>query len=210
MVRGDDYGRVVIKAKDIYQKMKSEHPFITSGEDCGFAVLFAISDKTSYAVIEEMEKCYELLRSKFFSANAVQSISHALALAEEEAIKKCNKVIEIFDSLKERNCKFGTGVELSILGLLAMTTDNIYQTIIDIVEVNEFLHFSKGFGALGIGKTQRIMYAAILVSQEYKNQCTENAMNIATINSITSIIIAQHAAMTAAIAASVAASSSSN
>lgn len=210
MVKKNDYDRIAIKAKDIYQKMKSEHPLLTSSEDCGFAVMFAISDKASYVVIEEMEKCYELLRSKFFSANAVQSLSNALALGEEETIKKCNKVVEIFQLLKERNCKFGTGVELSILGLLAMTTDNIEMTVRDIVEVNDLLASIKGFGALGIGKNQRLMYAAILVAQDYKNQCIENVMNIASINSITSIIIAQHAAMTAAMAASMAASSASN
>jgi hypothetical protein len=54
------------------------------------------------------------------------------------------------------------------------------------------------------------MYAAILVAQDYKNQCAKNAMSIATVNSITSIIIAQHVAMAAVIASGVAVSSSSN
>jgi len=210
MVEAFDYERVAKKAKDIYEKMKNEHPFLTSGEDCGFAVMIAMSNLSAHDAIEEMEKCYELLRSMFFSANAVQSISHTLALGEEDAKKKCNKVIDIFEKLKNKNCKYGTGVELSVLGMLAMTTDNIYQLTNDISEVNEFLLSCKGFGALSIGKTQRIMYAAILVAQEYKNQCSEHVMNMATINSVTSIIIAQQVAITAVMASSVAVSTSSN
>jgi len=206
----DDYVRVAQKSKNIYQKMKNEHPFLTSSEDCGYAVLTALSNLQAEDAIGEMEKCYDILNSKFFSANAVQSLSHTLALGEENSVEKCNKVIDIFDQLKERNCKFGTGVELSVLGLLAITTDNIDKVVNEIVEVNEYLLSCKGFGAFGIGKTQRIMYSAILVSQKNKKQFSEHTMNIAAVNSITNIIIAQQAAMTAVIASSAAASSANS
>ncbi len=206
----DDYVRVTQKAKDIYMKMKNEHPFLTSSEDCGYAVLTALSNFEPDEAIDEMEKCYDILKDKFFSANAVQSLSHILALGEESSIDKCNKAINIFNQLKERNCKFGTGVELSVLGLLAIAAENIDETIDEIVEVNEYLASIKGFGAFGIGKTQRIMYSAILVSQENKKQFSEHAMNIAAVNSITNLIIAQQAAMTAVIASSAAASSANS
>jgi len=206
----EDYLRVVQKAKDIYQKMKNEHPFLTSSEDSGYAVLTALSNLQADEAIDEMEKCYFILNSKFFSANAVQSLSHTLALGEESSIEKCNKVIKIFDQLKERNCKFGTGVELSVLGLLAVITENIDIVVNEIVEVNEYLLSCKGFGAFGIGKAQRIMYSAILVSQENQKQFSEHTMNIAAVNSITNIIIAQQAAMTAVIASSAAASSANS
>ena len=68
MVVDRDYEKVARKANELYKKMKTEHPFLTSGEDSGFAVLFAISDISSDAAIVEMEKCYEILRHKFFSA----------------------------------------------------------------------------------------------------------------------------------------------
>jgi len=206
----DDYVRVAQKTKDIYKKMKNEHPFLTSSEDCSYAVLTALSNLQEDEAIDEMEKCYDILNSKFFSANAVQSLSHTLALGEESSVEKCNKVIDIFDQLKEKNCKFGTGVELSVLGLLAITTENIDKAVNDIVEVNEYLLSRKGFGAFGTGKTQRIMYSAILVSQENKKQFSEHTMNIAAVNSITNIIIAQQAAMTAVIASSAAASSANS
>lgn len=190
--------------------MKTEHPFLTSGEDSGFAVLFAISDISSDAAIVEMEKCYEILRHKFFSANAVQSLSHTLALGEGDAIKKCNNAIKIFERLKDRNCKFGPDMELSVLGILALASNNTEKVVNDISETSDYLLTYKGFGAFGMGKTHRIMYSAILVSQEYKKQCSENIINIATVNSVTSIIIAQQAVMAAIIAASAASSTSNN
>ncbi|RBP66647.1 uncharacterized protein DUF4003 [Alkalibaculum bacchi] len=210
MVKDTDYKRVVEKAKEIYKRMKKEHPFLTSSEDSGFAIMFAISDLTVEEAITEMEKCYNFLQTQFFSANAVQSLSHALALGEENFLKKCNKVMEIFEGLKNRDCKFGTGVELAILGVLAMTTENTQQVINDIVEVNEYLLSFKGFGALGIAKKQRLMYSAILVEQEYKRQCENKLMEVASINSITSIIIAEQIAVTAAITASVTATNAAN
>ena len=206
----NDYRTIIKKAKEIFSKMKKEHPFLTSGEDCGFAVILALSDLSADESINEMERCYNILRGKFFSANAVQSLSHTLAMGEESAVKKCNKATYIFNKLKEKDCKFGTNMELSVLGLLALATDDTDNTIKDIIEVNDFLLSCKGFGALGIGKTQRLMYAAILVSQEYKNQCSEYIMNMATVNSVTSIIIAQYAVTAAIIVSSVASSSAAN
>jgi hypothetical protein len=206
----DKYVMVTQKSKDIYMKMKNEHPFLTSSEDCGYAVLTALSNIQPDEAINEMEKCYDILKGNFFSANAVQSLSHILTLGEESSIDKCNKTINIFNQLKERNCKFGSGVELSVLGLLAITAEDIDATIDEIVEVNEYLSSIKGFGTFGIGKTQRIMYSAILVSQENKKQFSELAMNIAAVNSITNLIIAQQAAMTAVIASSAAAASSNS
>lgn len=209
MVKSSDYERVVRKSKDIFQRMKKEHPFLTTGEDCGFAVMIAISDLSIDAAIDEMEKCYHLLQGKFF-ANAVQSISHTLALGEEDANKKCNKVIQIFDQLKLKGCKYGTGPELAVLGVLAMATEHTEETTNDICKVNEYLLSCKGFGALSIGKAQRIMYCAILVAHEYKKQHLEHAIGMSTVNSVTSIIIAQQVAVSAAISASVTASSASN
>lgn len=101
-------------------------------------------------------------------------------------------------------------MELSVLGILALTSNNIEKIVNDISEISDYLLTYKGFGAFGMVKTHRIMYAAILVSQEYKNQYFENIMNMATVNSVTSIIIAQQAVMAAIIAASAASTANNN
>lgn len=210
MVEAYDYDRVVIKAKQIYSRMKKEHPFLTSSEDCGFAVMFAISDLSVDKAIEEMESCYRLLKGNFFSSNAVQSLSHALAIGEEDPITKCKRVMSIFNEIKAKGYKFGTGNELAILGVLALETEDVYQVVKSIIEVNEDLLNRKGFGAFGTGRYQRMMYAAILVMQEYMKYREDDLMNITSINSVTSIIIAQQVAVSAAVAASAASAASSS
>ena len=210
MVETFDYDKISKKAKLIYQMMKNKHPFLTSSEDSGFAVIYAMSDLDVDKAVEEMERCFHLLKSNFFSKNAVQSVSHALALGEEESEAKCNRVISIYKGLREKGYKYGPSEELAVLGVLALETDDVNQVINDIIKVNNFLLDNKGFGFWGVGTYQRMMYGAILVMQEYKKYRTNNLMNLTSINSVTSIIIAQQIAISAAITASVAASTSNN
>lgn len=210
MLEAAAYDGVVRRAKDIFQRMKKEHPFLTSGEDCGFAVMLAMSDMTPSAAIIEMEKCYSILKSRFSIGNALQTLSHTLTFGEDSAQTKCDRVLRLFDLLKENNCKYGTGAELAVLGVLSLSAPDLSATVRDIAEVSDFLAGQKGFGALGIGKTQRVMYAAILVSQQ-SQPTSPNALGLTAVNSVTSLLIAQQAAMAAVIAASaVTASTASN
>lgn len=203
-----DYEEVVLKTKRVYDKMKEQHLFLTSKEDVSFAALFAMSELKEDEAIEKMERCYELLRGHFFSANAVQSLSHALAFGEETEEVKCQRLMAIFNRLKDNGCKYGTGIELATLGVLALMTSDVEETIRDILEVNRYLLDSHGFGAFGVGKVQRLMYAVLIVTQVYKKG--NGTMEAVFANSITSIMIAEQVALSAAIAASAAASSASN
>lgn len=213
MVEEVEYDRITKKAKDIYRRMKKEHPFLTSNEDAGFAVMFAISDLSVDKAIEEMETCYQILKDSLFSKNAVQSISHVLALGEENGKEKCKRVVDIYQGLRDRGYKYGTRSELAVLGVLALETNDVKQVVSDIIKVDDYLIGHKGFGIMGIGRPQRMMYAAIIVMQEYKKDrinSSDNIMNLTSINSITSVIIAQQIAVSAAIAASVSSSSNSS
>ena len=76
-----------------------------------------------------------------------------------------------------------------------------------MAEVDGYLAGQKGFGAFGIGKRQRLMYAGMLVQGEYLEK---NTLQTAAINGTLSLIIAQQVSMCAAVAATAAASSSSS
>ncbi len=52
------------RGRAIYKRMSKEHPFLTSSEDSVFAVLLAYSEKSDDQLIEDMEKCYDLLRRR--------------------------------------------------------------------------------------------------------------------------------------------------
>ena len=192
-------GSIVKKAKVIYKGIKEQHPMITSSEDCSMVSLLALSERSESQLIIEVERCYELLKPHFFSANAVQALSFVLALSSENPKVKCIRALEIYQQLKEENCKYGSGFELAILGVLAMQDINLLEVTKTIKEINEFLLASKGFGRFGIGRAQRMMYASMLMMYDLYEHKYDSTINTAAVTSITSAIIAQQVAICAAV-----------
>ena len=207
VVEPERYGEVAARTRHIYELMKNEHPFLTSGEDSVFAAMLALSELTDEQIVEETEHCYRLLKPEFFSGNAVQSLSHVLALSEGKAEDKCKATMELFHSLKAKGCKYGTDYELATLGVLAMLPADRSAVVTDIIEVDNFLSEQKGYGFFGVGKKQRLMHAGMLVTSDYLGE--SGTMQTAAIGGTISLIAAQQAAMCAAIAASSAAAASS-
>lgn len=210
MEEPERYNEIAARTRHIYNLMKQEHPFLTSGEDSVFASLLALSGLTDEQVIQETEQCYEILKSNFFSGNAVQSLSHVLALGEGRPEEKCQRTMALYQGLKEKGYKYGTGYELATLGVLALLPAEQPQICQDIMEVDDYLSGQKGYGVLGVGKKQRLMHAAMLVSSDYIGQSGNQTMSSAAIGGTISLIAAQQAAMCAAIAASSAAAAGSS
>ena len=205
------YDEIAVRARQIYELMKKEHPFLTSGEDSVFAALLALSNQgTEQQITEETERCYTLLKREFSGSNAVQSLSHVLALGEESAAKKCERTISLYYKLKEKGLKYGTNYELATLGVLALIPADLNEIVQEVSSVDAFLSEQKGYGILGVGKKQRLMHASMLVASAFTSEQKDSAMNPAAISGAVSLIIAQEIAICAAIAASAAASSASN
>ena len=162
----DDKGAnyYIDKTNAIYSRMKANHRFLTSDEDFPFAAILAMSDYDIESLVIEMEKDYNLLREKFHSRNAVQSLSHILALDSQDANLKCSKVIRIFEQLKSLHHKFGTGIELASLGALSLIDLPENEIVNAIIEVDEYLKLHKGFGNMSLGKKTRRLYAAQIVA----------------------------------------------
>ncbi len=203
-----EYMGIVERTRSIYDLMKSEHPFLTGSDDSAYCALMALSDKLDDALLEDAQIIYTSLKEHFFSANAVQSLSHVLALAEGEIEKKVERTIELYRQLKMRGYKYGTSYELPTLGVLALGQQNITELVEEMIEVDTWLSKQKGFGFFGgVTNKQRLMYAGMLVGYQEDN---DKMLQTATLNSTVSIIIAQQAAMMAAIAAGSASAAASN
>lgn len=203
-----EYMGIVERTRSIYDLMKSEHPFLTGSDDSAYCALMALSDKSDDALLEDAQIIYTSLKEHFFSANAVQSLSHVLALAEGEIEKKVERTIELYRQLKMRGYKYGTSYELPTLGVLALGQQNITELVEEMIEVDTWLSKQKGFGFFsGVTNKQRLMYAGMLVGYQEDN---DKMLQTATLNSTVSIIIAQQAAMMAAIAAGSASAAASN
>lgn len=205
----NDFERVINRSQDFYRSMKRDHPFLTTAGDYGFAIMLGMSDLPINQTMEDMEKVYKLIKGDFFSSDSVQSLSHVLSFGKDNAQSKYDRVMNLFNSLKEKGYKYGTSYELPSLGVLAIIPDDIEFLANGIIEVYDYLKKEKTFGILDGGKRQQLMYAATLVSQEYVDDFTQDTMKITLATSMTNIIIAtQTAVMVSAISASTAASSS--
>lgn len=201
---------LVEKTRSIYEMMREKHPFLTSAEDGPFAALLAFSDFSAEAITAETEKCYQLLKDKFFFGNAVQSLSHVLALGEGSAEMKCRRLIELFDLLKAKGYAYGTEHELSTLGAVSILNGDIPVLAEDMIAVAEYLGTHKGYGFFGATKKQRLMHAAMIVCKAYSGAQSNQAAYTGAINSTIAMIAAQQAAMCAIITTTAAANSTSN
>lgn len=208
MVAPSRYEEVAARTRRIYELMKNEHPFLTSGEDSIFAAMLTLSAQPDEHIVAEAESCYRFLKPEFFSSNAVQSLSHVLALCEGRAEDKCQATMTLFRKLKSSGYKYGTDYELATLGVLAMLPADRDAVMADIMESDDFLAGQKGYGFFGPGKKQRLMHAGMIVASDYLNE--NQTMHTAAIHGAISLIAAQQAAMCAAIAASTAAAANSS
>lgn len=207
MVSVEQVENYAVRGRKIYDLMKDEHPFLTGREDSVFAVLMSFSDKKDSELIADMESCYSFMKHEFLSGEAMQSLSHVLALAPGKPEEKCKRVMDIFYGLKNADHKYGKSYELSALGALSMISENVDTIIEDIICVDNFLEQQKGYGIWGCNKKMRLMHAAMLVANDYSQNTNIHA---AAVTSTLMMIAAQQAAMCAIIAASVAANSSAN
>ena len=195
------------RARALYNRMKKEHPFLTSSEDSVFAVLLALSGRDDDTLIEDMEACYQALKTRFHASNDVQAMTHVLALAEGESQEKTSRTIDLYDAIVMGGDKYSRSYALSTLAALAAQKGDVNQMAADISDAGDFLSHQKGYGFFGFGKRTRMMHAAMIVSNAY---APAGNAGTAALTGALALIAAEHAAMCAAMASSAAASSASH
>ncbi len=209
MAAPEQIDSIVQHTRAIYDRMKANHPFLTSGDNSVFAALLALSGLDDRHIEDEMERCYNLLKPKFpLEGNAVQALSQVLALGTESAELKCQKALDLYDHLKANGRKYGRSFELATLGALVLSGVGIEALAQDMMDADDFLKDQKGFGAFGIGSHQRLMYAGILTMCD----CMPAAQTLqsAAINGVISLVIAQQVAICSASAAAAAGAAASS
>lgn len=204
-----DYSVVIHKAAEFFSAMKKEHPFLTTQEDYGFAVMLGMSDKEVKETVVQMEKAYEYLKPFFNSRNGVQSLSQILVFGEEDISVKCERAVRLYRTLKENGYKFGQYYELSSLGVLALVSEDITAISSDMMELHDYLKKQDGFG-FWMSEKERLLYTAALIASCYLKDSSNHMMEVSLSNSITSILIAQQMAIISASAASSAAAASAS
>lgn len=181
----------------IYQKIKALHPYITTDEDITFASLLAVTDSDIDLLIDETEKCYSYLCTRFKHKNAIQSLSHVLTLGATDVTDKCTKVINIYNDIKQRGKKYGSYFELSALGVFAMIEKKEKEIVNDICLIDDYIKGMKCFRATRLGEDRRLMYSALLANDVYIPK-RFNAEQVA-ISSTIATLIAEEILLTATI-----------
>lgn len=187
--------------------MKKEHPILTSKEDSIMAGFMAFSEKSDSELIDDAEKCYELLREKFSDKDSVQTVSHILSVTNGAPEEKVDRMIRMFDALKKAGRKFGKHFELSTLAAVSIIDADEKELVDSMIAIDSLLSGQKGYGALSLDKKTRLMHAAMLTADLYGE--SDNAQAAVSASAL-AMIAAQEAAMCAAIAASAAASSANS
>lgn len=199
------------RMNSFYKRMKEKHFWLTSSDDYVYAAILATTDMEVESTAAEIEKCYSLLNEGGLSkGNYLQTLSHILALGEENASLKCQKALKIYYDLKTRKCSLNYHglASAGVLALVAADTDKIAD---EVKEAYDYIYEKAGYGFWSTDKTTRSILAASLVSDFYLEGMKKGVLQVTLGNSINAIIIAQQtAAVAAACAASAAASASAS
>ncbi|MBP5600749.1 MAG: DUF4003 family protein, partial [Lachnospiraceae bacterium] len=103
--------------------------------------------------------------NKFHDLNAVQSLSHVMALQEGPSIEKCDKVEALFDAFKALKRRFPTDMALPTLGALVGIDMAPEALAKEIVEAADYLKTFKGFGSFSMGNRTRLVLASLLACE---------------------------------------------
>lgn len=190
-IESQNYNELFSRAKSIYTAMKSKHRFITAKEDVVMCLLLALSSKSEEEIINETEEVYITLKKQFKEANARQSLSHILTLQDSNIEATCNKVSNLFNSLKENKIKYGTSYELQTLGLITCNSLSVEQIVSDFIEVDSYLKELKEYSKVSVPNKVRYTHVCILLAKYYGVNNTTSSTIISS--SILTMLLLQQA-----------------
>jgi len=190
---------LIDKAFSIYKEMKSNHPFLTGGDDYALAILLASSNHNP----DLLEQYYSgLVEVGFAKCNGLQMMSHILSFGGSSVYQGVDKCKFIYDRLKAAKLKVSYDYYPAI-ALMSLLNDH-GELIDDMIEIATYLLKQKSYKWLGKG--MNILMASAIVSSHYVSQDGDILTTSLTV-SIQSIIAAQQAAMIAATSTAVVATS---
>ncbi|MBP0966920.1 MAG: DUF4003 family protein [Oscillospiraceae bacterium] len=161
---------IIEKHHEIMQHMEKLHPIITNSEDISYTILLALSDRPADVILSDINACSDYLKAAFkhkIGADSIQGLSELLALTDGDFRIKCDRVIRIFDALKENKAEIGGGYVFFSLGTLTGIDETTETLVNEIMEANEFLKSCKGFDEKSMDKKDRLMFAVLLTAGSF-------------------------------------------
>ncbi len=193
--RQNDTDVIIEKHNEILQRMNKLHPVLTDSSDISYVILLALSDRSADPIIEDMTACLDYLKKDLkikIGSDSVQGLSEILSLTDGDIREKCDKVMQIYNTLKENKAEID-GSAFSALAMLIGTDETPEVIVREIQEADEFLKSCKLFkDKESENKKQRLMFAELLVASCYGTGSP--MINNAFVNTALSVIKAQQIA----------------
>ena len=169
--KSDKIDEVMERYNELMRRMEKDHPFLTNVTDSTYVMLLAISERDIDSIMSDMEDCIEYLKKTCkikAGSDAVQGMGEVLALAGGNIRNRCERVDKIYALFKEKKAGFSGEWEFVTLGAMA-DIDAEPETLVDqVLEASEILKEDKQFADSKIDKSRRLMYAAMLVADCYR------------------------------------------
>lgn len=206
----DNWSYTIDRMDGFYHKMKENHFWLTSVDDYVFTAVLAVSELEIEKTAIKIEECYKLLNDRgFYRGNDLQTLSHVLAIGEENSKTKCDRALRLYEKLKAAGCKLQYS-GLATLGVLTLISVDEDKVVREIKEVYDYIYEKAGYGFWSLDKNMRTILASCIVSDHYVDEIKKGVLQVALGNSINAIIIAQQQAAAAAACAASAASAASS
>lgn len=204
-----NYLAVVERTRAFYDGMKAYHRFYTGQDDYIFAAMLGLSDLEPVTGADHVEQLYARLKDEFWDKNSVQALAQVLVLGGISD-ETTNRVFTLRDALKAQKLRLDRGYSLPVLGILALLPVDVDIIVRDLDEARLYLRAQKGLGSLSVEKQELNLLSAAMIAWEYADSVKSGVLTATISTSITNIIIAQQAALIAAISVSSATAAASS
>ena len=200
-----DWSSLYDRTMEVYGIMKKNHPVITTHGDMGFAALIAGMEGDVDSIMEDAERCFELLKGKVnFLSDGRQTVSHVLSMNRGLPEEKVERFLEIFNAFIKKGYKLhGDGAPVA--AMLLNCNLPAEEIIAQARDYESFLRKQKGMGSLSVG-TEEIRMLAVAMTV-IDNTGDYAALDVTTNGIVTMILNMEMMIMMTSIAAASAAAS---
>ena len=159
--------RIADKTRKAYAQARERYDYLT-GELCmPLIALMILAGKDVDAALEEAEGLFaEMKENRDVPPIAAQSAALVLALADGPADRKLEDFLSLYSACKEADHATPDDKYMVIYAVFAGCGYDPVELASAIGEVDDLLKKRKGYGAFGIGKYNRRLFAAALVLEE--------------------------------------------
>lgn len=171
----EDTDAVIEKFKELRKTLDKKHPLLFSSSDLPFLMQMVLSGRDMQIMLDEIEQVREILAKNFkWDKRAVFSLSQVLVLTPGDIASKCEKIVDIYDALKNRGVKYGKDSAFTSLGALIDLDIDIPSLADEIIAADKLLADLKGFGGWSMDSKHRLMFAATLAADVFRSSGSDD------------------------------------